>query len=58
MQMGGYRIVCCISKFILLVVELSRWELLVYHTLFFFGRFRFVFLFFLLLGVVVACRGR
>jgi len=45
MQVGRYRIVYCIAKFILLVVGLSRWELLVYHTLVFFGRFRFVFSF-------------
>jgi len=59
MRVGKYKIVYYIAKFILLVVELSRWELFVYHTLGLFGRFRFIFsfLFFLLLGVAVACRG-
>jgi len=57
MRVGRYRIVYYIAKFILLVVELSRWELFVYHTLVFSGVFGSFFLFFLLLGVVVACRG-
>lgn len=58
MRVDRYRIVY-IVKFILLVVELSRWELFVYHTLVFsgvFGSFFSSFLFFLLFGVV-ACRG-